>query len=721
MSFDAAGYTGKDDQMLHQILFSQQKSEEGQDFDNSFSHAKSIGGIHPLSREEVRGAIQGAIVDAVGVYGSSVHEQRRVNIRRYHGKPIGNEVEGQSQAQTSTVADTIEWIQPGVIRAFFGGNDNFWDFHPTRPGEEPMSQQASDVINHIWLNECNGFQVFNEWTKTANMEKRGYIAAYYEERFEPKKETYRGIGEQQLGVIVSDPNVELIEFGPHEGEILLDQMGTPTETFDVTVQRVTKIGRIRIDAIPPEHMLLARSETAEISDETLFVGYRKRMMISELISLGYDPDIVTALPRDTNAEFAEGRVDRLYDENSFPTNLEARGQGASRQIWVNFIWMRLDEDGDGYAELRHIVCVGDSSVEIISDREVNHTNIVSICPIPMPHKFQGMCPADQAADLQVITSTLLRQQLDNQYRLNYGRYEVVEGQVNTDDLIDVRPGGAVRVTGLGMIKGLDTPPLPPHSFELMNWMESMGEKRTGVSSWQQGPDAADMKYQTSGAVSNVSTASEQRVNLINTNFAQTGVKALGKLLLRLVCENYMAPFVVRLRGQWVECDPRSWNANMDCTVTTGKGVGESEAKLQRLFGIAGLQETMLKNGMGGIVTPKNIYNTMRDIIKAAGLGQEGYHFTDPGDEPWPEPQPDFTEQVKFRESDRRALEDQSVDNQATMSLAVQASQQEDIAKFRYVELESKAEIEGARLANQREIARLQYQAQIQASMSHHNN
>ena len=42
-----------------------------------------------------------------------------------------------------------------------------------------------------------------------------------------------------------------------------------------------------------------------------------------------------------------------------------RTDPASREIWVTDCWMRLDEDGDGYAELRNIIIVGESAITII--------------------------------------------------------------------------------------------------------------------------------------------------------------------------------------------------------------------------------------------------------------------------------------------------------------------------------------------------------------------
>jgi hypothetical protein len=704
------GYQNGSDPMLQQVLLAQNGDNQAPS-----QPAHSIGGIRPLSEQEIKGAVEKEIVDSLGAYGSSIHEQRRVNIRRYLGKALGNEVEGQSQAQMSTVADTVEWILPSVMKSVFGAGSNIWDFAPTKPGEEFAAEQASDSVNHVFIHECNGYEKIHSMAKTGLLEKRGYLAAYYDERYEPQSETYRGLTDEWIGLLMSDPNLEVTALEKHDGEIHINQMGIPEEVFDVTVKRTTKRGQIRVDAIAPEHMLLPRRET-ELNDETRFSGYRKKMTVSELISLGYDPNVVSLLQPDSRAEFSDGHIERLYDENAFPTNTQDRTDGASRELWVNFIWMRLDEDGDGYAELRNIVCVGDSGITILEDREVSHNPLVSFCPIPMPHKFFGTCPADQAVDLQVIESTVLRQILDNMYRINNGRYAAVEGQVNMKDLVENKAGGIVRMSAPGMVQPLTTPALPGTGFEVLNFMKSVGERRTGVSSWQQGPDAADMKYQTSGAVSNVATASESRTSLINRIFAETGLKELGKKIFQLMCENYTQPFTFLLRGQWVQCDPRSWNAGMSCTVESGQGVGETEAKMGKLMAVKEFQKEMLSAGLRNMVTPRNLHNTAKEFEKLIGIGAPGYFFTHPGDEPWPQPQPDFGEQVKFKESDRRALEDQNQDNQATLSLAVQSSSNDTMERYRYAELAHKERMESARLQNQQEVAKIQIEGQIRSAM-----
>lgn len=705
----AMEYQAQSDPMLQQILLTQAKV--GANFDR----ASSQGGIKPLSAQEIVAAVEKELIDSLGQYGSTIHEQRRINLRRYHGKPFGNEVEGQSKAQIMCVADTVEWMMPAIMKAIFGGGKNIWDFQPTRPDQEQAAEQAADGVNHVFLRQLAGFQLIYDLVKTSLIEKVGYVAVYWDERVEPKRHTYRGITEEMIGYITSDPNVEVVNVGPHQGENMIDPFtGIPAEVYDITIVRRSPMGRIRIDSIAPEHVLLNRRATT-LDDETAFSGYRKRMTVGDLIALGYPAEIVSLLPSDNRAEWTETRVDRLFDEDSWPFNHD-RGDGASREIWVNYIYIRLDEDGDGYAELREIVCVGDSTITILSDREVNRNPLVSLHPIPMPHKFHGMCPADQAVDNQMIQSTLLRQLLDNFYRTNNSRYATVEGEVHLEDLTSNLPGGSVRVDSLQSIMPLPTAPLPHNTFDLLSFMTQVGERRTGVSSWQQGPDAADMKYQTRGAVSNVATAAESKINLINLVFANTGLQRLGKLIFQEMCENFAGPFLYRLRGQWIECDPRNWDQEMDCICEAGNGVGEMEAKAQQLLMIGDVQEKMLSRGLTQLVSPRQLFNTARDLTRNFDIGHDSRYFSDPGDTQWPQPQPSLVDQVKLMESHRRSAEDAAKAQHDTMSLAVQASGQEGMADFRRQELATETQMDILKMENAREIAKIQIAGQLRAAV-----
>ena len=85
----------------------------------------------------------------------------------------------------------------------------------------------------------------------------------------------------------------------------------------------------------------------------------------------------------------------------------------------------------------------------------------------IPHKFFGLSIAELIMDIQLIKSTLMRNLMDNMYNQNFGRYAVIEGQANLDDLLTQRPGGVVRVKSPNAVMPLATPQLEQSSFAML--------------------------------------------------------------------------------------------------------------------------------------------------------------------------------------------------------------------------------------------------------------
>jgi hypothetical protein len=679
----------------------------------------------------VKSVVSHEIDDALGGLGSRIAEERRQAIRFYYGRPFGNEQEGRSKVILTQVADTIEWIMPSIMR-MLAESGIIWEFQPTRPGPEAEEEakQASAVINHIFLNECGGWMVLYDWVKTALLEKNGFVKAEFIEKMEPKRDTYRGITEAEVGIIMQDETVEIVELEEHdEDRTLIDlATGQPMPTYDVTTMRVETVGEFQVLGIPPEEFLMAR-RAIKLNDQTPFCGNRQKVMVSDLIAMGYDADLVTAVPSDDTPEYSQGRVERLSEDETFPVSTSDRPDPASRELWLSDCWIRLDEDGDGYSELRNVMAAGVGPITILNDQESNGIPYASLTSVPMPHKFFGRSIADQVMDLQLIQSTLLRQMLDNIYLTNDQRWEVTEGMVNIDDLITSKPGGAVRVTAPGHINSLDTKPLPRHAMEMMTFLSDVRETRTGVGKWVQGPEPQAIKNQTMGAVNSVQAAAGAKIGIIAKIFAETGVKDLGRILYRLFKENATRPMTMRLRGKWVDVDPTRWAREMDCTVELGLGVGAATERMHHLQIIAAQQKEALEGGLGGLlVTPRNLFNTAMAAQEAMGMRHDSRFWTDPGDQSFPERQPEESDkvdlmeaQVKQREHERRAQEDQAAAARDAARVIVDSTNHENLNEFRYAELANKREMEQMRLESAERVAKMQIDAQIHAAMARTSN
>ncbi len=665
---------------------------------------EGIRGFQPLNEIQVKSAVSREILDSHGTIssGSQVSEERRRALRSYYGKALGNEVEGRSQVVMTDVADTIHWLMPSLMRIFTSGEDIF-QYQPSHEKDEAGAKQATLFINNVFWNELDGSRLIYDWMFDALLEKSGTLIVYYDVRSAPKREHYYGMSAEQLEALQDDGRgLEVVEFAQR----MIDINGQQVPVFDLTLMETNPIGRIVVEGIPPEEFMIAR-RTIKLDDDTPFAGQRKKMIASDLIAMGFDPREVERWPADTSPEFSQGRTVRLSEEETFPFSTADRPDAASREMWINNCWIRIDEDGDGYAELRHVMCIGDTATELILDEYANFMPFVDLSMSPIPHKFFGQSVYDLVGDIQVIRTTLVRQMLDNIYQVNNQRMMVVRGQVEMTDLLTSRPGGIVRVDDLTSLAPIIQPPLPEAAFQMMQFLDETRELRVGVTKFSQGIDAGSLGSHTSATQTNVMQANGQaRIELIARIFADGGFKRLGKLLLRSFVQNDNKRRTVRLNGRWVDVDPSQWNESMDCNIKTALGIGSQSEKIGEIMAIIQLQKEALLSGGSNMVTPNDFWRATDALTNAMGFRGAERFFTQPQpDAEWPEPEPN----PKLLENQRRVQDDQAKNQLKGVELEIQRVDGVRLAQHRDDELAQDMELAVMEKATRELVARIQQQ------------
>ena len=375
--------------------------------------------------------------------------------------------------------------------------------------------------------------------------------------------------------------------------------------------------------------------------------------------------------------------------------------------------MRIDEDGDGYSELRRFLVVGDSSIYIIDDEQVNVNPFCSITPIPMPHKFYGQSLADLVTDLQVIRSTILRQMLDHLYLANNPRMAITEGMVEVDDLLTVRPGGLVRQRGPGSIEPLITQDLPRDTFPVLQYLEQVRSNRTGVMAHGQDMDAGMLSNTTAAAVASLEGAKQQKIELIARIFAATGLKQLFMKIFQIMATCDTKKRQVRLSGEWMEIDPSTWDFECDVEVEVGLGAGRAGEQAQALNALMQVQSQMIQQGgMNYLVTPKNIYNAATRMAEAMGYSNPDLFFQDPDSVEPPQPEPNV-ELEKLKVEQQKAATDAEM---RSGEMQLKAVKEQNIMNHRAQDLALKEKIDLERIASQERIAEGAQQTQIQSAM-----
>jgi hypothetical protein len=211
---------------------------------------------------------------------------------------------------------------------------------------------------------------------------------------------------------------------------------------------------------------------------------------------------------------------------------------------------------------------------------------------PEPHSIVPSSVADSIMPLQLLKSVTLRSILDSGAQTNNPGLEVVEGQVNMTDVMNKEVGRVLRVRQPGMVRDLVTPFVGKELLPLLAVADEMKENSTGVSKAAAGLNPDALQSSTKAAVAATVTGSQRHLRLMARMLAE-GEKQLYKLVLKLTVQHQDRAKVIRLRNQYVEVDPRTWDAEMDCVVNVGLGATTTEDRLNALREIAGHQQQIL--------------------------------------------------------------------------------------------------------------------------------
>lgn len=639
---------------------------------------------------KLKSILENEIDNAIGYLDSETTEARTKALEYYLRQPYGNEVEGRSQIVTGEVAEAIDGALPQLIRVFTQ-SDDIVRFEPKHPGDEEGAKQATDYCNWVFYSQNPGFTILHNWFKDALLQKNGVVKCYWDEKEDVTKEEYRGLTDDELVMLLADGKYEIVaqDTTVLDGGVGEDGAPITMQSHDVIVAKRTQSGSVKIENVPPEEFLI--SKRARAVADSPFVAHRKLLPRSDLIAMGFDPEIVANLPSYNDLSFTDERLAR-YSRGEQPDE-EASLDESMQEVEVYEAYLRTDYDGDGVAELRQIFYAGS---DILSNVETDYNPFHSLCPIPIPHKFYGESLADRSMDIQLIKTTVVRQMLDNLYLSNNARVGAVEGQVNLDDLLSVTPGGVVRMKNPQAIVPLNVPSVIAQAFPMLQYLDDAQSKRTGVSDMQQGLNPDVLQNVTAAAVAASTAAAGGKLELVARIFAETGVKTLFQGILHLLCKYQDKPTLMRMRGKYIPIDPRAWSNEYDVDISVGLGTGNKAEQMTMLQMVLAKQEAILQQfgPANPLVSVGQYRNTLGRFIEAAGFADSAEFFKEVTPEieqqlaQPQQPQPDPTVQALIQQSQAQI---QIAQQKAQAD--VQAAQQKAMADIELQRQKAAAEIQ----------------------------
>jgi hypothetical protein len=608
-----------------------------------------------ISPADLRALLATEKADALSAMSASKLSEERSRALDYYLGDMSRDMpapEGRSKAVSTDVADTIEGLMPTLMEIFCGG-DEVVRFEPVGPEDVAAAEQETDYVNHVFMQQNPGFLVLYSFIKDALLSKVGLVKVWWESEEQTERETYLDVDDAQFAIISADPGVEIVEHTartlppapragaaglPEDGASLAGAAGQPTILHDVTVETKRNYECAKVEAVPPEEFGIARNARCIRDAGYVFHDVLRRQ--EELIAQGYDAEQVKNLPSYTGLANIETQARDTVEEKRGSQGDEGINK-ANRLIKITEHYVRMDYEGGGKPGLYRVTTGGEGTSEVLirdGGPDIVREDVIpfaAMTPVIITHRFFGRSIADLVMDIQRIKTALLRALLDNAYLANNPRTEVPEShatETTLDDLLISRPGGIVRTKMPGGLQILQHPDIGGHVFPLLQYEDATREWRTGVSRQGQGTDPNALQNQVATIANQMFNAAQAKVKLIARIFAETGIRDLFTLLHAVIRKHGSQPATVRLRNSWVTVDPRDWKARNDMTVNVGLGTGSRSEQLTHLQMIIGAQKEAIA---AGLVSPKNLFNSAKELTRLAGHKNVDAFFTAPGAPPDP--------------------------------------------------------------------------------------
>ena len=575
---------------------------------------------------------------------------------------------GWSAVVSRDISATIKKVLPSLMRTILG-NEIIAEYSGRNEDDQEGAEQITDFINLVAFPESHGRKAIHDAMHDACLLRNGIVYAGIEDKIVITGSTHRGLDQFALSELLEGGDgeeIEVIEGRSYEAppeeeadpalqqeapppEIMAPQPGmpppgmpapameppTPTMLYDVKIKRTVKKSRSVLQGVPPEEFLIHPDATDAQVDSPI-VGRETRMTRSDLIAMGYDRDMVMDLPAE--------KYSASIDNEKFARRNKSWMQSSPDQKEIEMVlyydlYVRLDYDDDGIAELRHVCAAGDlTDQHILVNEYADFVRYFDLVVERRPHQWEGVSIADEVIEIQKVKTALLRYSMDNTYSVVTPQKAVnvdrLKNPNNLDAVMNPEPGRPIFLTGVD--KAADaisydvTPYVADKAMASVAYWDKQITERTGIDDSSAGlpPDALQ------NVTAKASALLEQK-GIAQTELMVATVAAclepVFAAFLKLTIQCNDKARMIRLRDKFVKIDPRSWNADMDVNINTGLGAGTRERDMLVMGQIMNIQDRLFQafGPESPILKSDNIYAAVEKSVQAAGIRSVGKFFTKP--------------------------------------------------------------------------------------------
>lgn len=564
-------------------------------------------------------------------YSGEFSRENEKYLKAYFGEKSGDfaAIDNQSSVVSTDIADVVEADMPSLARIFLGSGDIITFTPNTDNGVEiAEAEEKTKYVNWVVRNQPESFKLLHDWMKDAEIQKCGVVKYFIDEKKEVEEFEYTGVDGAEIAAIQESlvgADVDKVKV------VVAEQEETAEQVFNIKFRATRTTKKICIINVPPERFRITRN--ASSVDDAELVGDDISSTRGELLSQGFSRELIDQLPtveEDTNRSSNLNAI-RNRDQGG-ANNSESINDWASQKVEIKDRYVKVDYDGDGIAERRHVMTSGN---KVLINESFNHVPYAMLSAILMPHKAIGRSRAEITYETQRQKTALQRGLNDNIYMVNNPR-NVVHPDIDLDDMLTVRTNGIVRmeddtnILPQQAVMPLQIPYIGDKTLQVLQYVDQTRAQSTGSLMANQGLDADSIAKETATRFRGTEEQGQAKIELIARNYAETGYRKLYEGVAWLASRFQDTATEFRVLGKALTVNPSSWKYNHHVESKVGLGAGSNEQLIEARQGIYTIQQQLMAQG-SMLVDQEAMYNNLTSLTDGLGFNRSEKLFNNPAE------------------------------------------------------------------------------------------
>jgi hypothetical protein len=596
--------------------------------------------IEKVTDDQLLNTIDKYIRNSTGGYmaDSAVNKRRENSIYEMSLEARGDLApQGVSKIVSSDSAEVAEGYT-ALLTKLLIDNNKLAMFVPYADdiGSTKRAQQASDVVNYCLFNSnSDGWTKISTWLKSAVVLGNSAITWGWEEDFEYEMEEYDLIDQASLDNLLADPMLEIVGDLNINLELSAPEMNI-TFYDNVRLRRTFDKSGVKLTNVPPESFIIDHNATSV--KDSKFIATVTDMTRSDIRIMfpDYSGDI-NDLREENHQDFNTEKFARKDAAGiiTWDRNADTDEEEANIEVTVIECWIKTDRDGDGIAELKHVIKVGDT---ILQEDDASYIPLAMLNPIEIPHEFYGLSLLDMARSQTQATTAILRGFVENVYFGNYGRTLADPNVVDFSALQNPMPKQIIATNGnpAAAVQQLQPEPISPGTSGMLEFLGLQKEQATGLTKTAMGlNDTLYVSGNSETKMQGAQSAAQVRIEHIARRFVESGIKDLCRGILREMKSNMKNPQRYKSGQGYASISPEDLQMlpnNMDLEIQANLGENSNQSMGMKLQQLATLLPAMAQDPSSApYINSMSSFNLATDVLKNMGLDPLRF-LIDPQDE-----------------------------------------------------------------------------------------